>query len=204
MSESRTEYTPEELEYLLRRAIQGATTMHCDIPLEEEGLSDDELDRLFSLLFDRPEHPSRSRIDKVLYYGGYRAYPHYREQLSSLLIGPDPFMASRALYLLDGWGVIRNHIAELAELVRGPSWSYWGLQCDALHCAGEYLYRNQNAELLRQIIQICEYRDEEDEAGVAACDALRRLLGSIHLPERLLIEKARDRLADDERIARGT
>src|SRR6476469_7350543 len=116
------------LQYLYRRAKQRATTADLGIPVQDEGLSPEELKSLLIEL-GRSEDPSIQReILEILRYAG--AVLHYlspsifaelklNENIARFLSGPDSWQARNALSILcDDWRLIDAYAEELIAFMQ--------------------------------------------------------------------------------------
>jgi len=81
-------YSKEELQYMLKRTQQAATTMDLGIPIEEEGISDDELASIATLLHETTDGSKQWILMKILGYGASDRPGTYTGALDPFLRGP--------------------------------------------------------------------------------------------------------------------
>lgn len=185
-------YDNDYLRYLYRRAKQGVTTMDLGVPIEEENLSTEEVERLLRYLERTKDQLTQSMILDILRYAGASLYDSspsifgaLRESIARFLIGPNPSLASKALSILcDDWVLTSEYTEQLYSFVRGVAWD------DRSHCRtqalqiaiehlsrpGDHLLSKDKLRLLQAILEVYE-KEESAALRESAYNALLHIFG---------------------------
>jgi hypothetical protein len=115
----------------------------------------------------------------LLFIVGRRGGPHYRTLVEPYLQGPDDMLARLALWVLCWyWNLTDRYTGQLLTFLRGVPWD--GLEeirRAAASITGEYLRTHARPELLNELIDIFEKRDENPSLRQYAYYALADALG---------------------------
>ena len=103
------------LDYMLRRAKQGATNRDYDIPADEEGLREEEIADLANELSTAQDEKYKSKILEIIRYAGSLDPMSHKHIIEPFL--DDWLHASKALFILCiDWGLTSQYIEKLREL----------------------------------------------------------------------------------------
>jgi hypothetical protein len=203
-------YADKELQYLYKRAKQGATTMDLGVPTEEEGLSDEEVERLVDDL-ERSDDPLRqSKILGILEYAGAEDFRKLEDDLRQFLGGPNSWLARKALTILcESWELASEYGEQLRTFMRGVAWDDRTMcQAEAIRLAGEYLAARErrrvldpgDLQLLEELIQTYEREAEVDGRRMEAFNAMYHIVGEPDASDTDVIERAKNLLLEKGQV----
>jgi hypothetical protein len=203
-------YTKLELDYLYRRAKQGATTnKNMGVPPDEEGLSLGELDIVVDELRQATDSLYQQDLIHIINYSGWVDPMKYKEVLEPFL--NEPYRARTVLEILcDDWDLVSLYKDKLREFVRGVSWpSSFGDPAEDCRSTAlsliDWKWRKLNdPTLLREVIALHRREVPGTRAHEAAYQTLWNLLGGPYVSEEETIRLA-ERLAAEleDAIASG-
>lgn len=201
-------YADHELQYLYRCAKQGATTMDYGVPVEEEGLSGEELSRLVDELKLSDDPLGQSKILGIMEYAGAADFRRVEGALGQFLGGPNSWLARKALTILcESWGLTSEYGEQLRTFMRGVPWDDRSMcQAEAIRLAGEYLtakhrlLERDDLQLLEELIQTYEREAEIHGRGMDAVNALYHILGEPDTSDTDVIERAKKLLLEKRQV----
>src|SRR4051812_28375696 len=108
----------EGLDYLFRRAAQGAVNRDYGIPIDKEGLSTEEVAELAHLLNTTQDERLKREILEIVRYEGSHDPLAHKHIIEPFL--DDPIRAHKALFILCvDWSLTSHYAEHLREFIRG-------------------------------------------------------------------------------------
>jgi hypothetical protein len=189
--------TLDELEIMSRRAYYCATTPRDNTFRPEICLSRQEKERLVAELNKSTDRRRSGRLLRILYYA---LEDWMFPSLVPILEGPSRALAFEVLFIFRGTTAVGEYAEHFIQLMRGQPWDEVGsCQGLAMRCVGEYLYRHSHPALLRELLNIYESDEYEEDVREEALSSLGQIVGSHDLSPGEVVSKLRDRLAGEEK-----